>query len=161
MLKPGMTAFTEAVTRPGGPFAKSSGGEPPMTRQQQRYITRATLVLAALALAVVGFLSGALVQKYFGASRSNSSTTVAGGSTTNVVPAARVTNGTVKFVDGNTVYLQTGDGKIVTIKTSGSTAVQLTAHGALTDLSPGAQVSVEGSAAGDGVVNATKVTKGK
>jgi hypothetical protein len=117
-----------------------------------------------MALAVVGFLTGALVQKHFGKSSDSSqstATTAGGRNPAVVVPAANVTTGTVKFVEGNTVYVQTTDGKIVTVKTSGSTAVQVTANGALADLSPGAQLNVEGSAAGDGVINATKVTKGK
>jgi hypothetical protein len=74
---------------------------------------------------------------------------------------SNVTTGTVKLVDGSTVYVQTADGNVVTVKTNGSTAVQVTQNGALSDLSPGAQVSVEGSPGGDGVVNATKVTKAK
>jgi hypothetical protein len=47
------------------------------------------------------------------------------------------------------------------VKTTGSTGVQIAQNGALTDLSPGAQVSVEGPAASDGTVSATKVTKVK
>jgi hypothetical protein len=75
--------------------------------------------------------------------------------------SANVTTGTVKLVDGGTVYVQTADGNVVTVRTNGTTSVQITQSGALTDLAPGAQVSVEGSASGDGVVTATKVTKAR
>jgi hypothetical protein len=72
-----------------------------------------------------------------------------------------LTTGTVKLVDGTTVYIQTSDGNVVTVKTNGSTAVQVAQNGALSDLTPGAQVTVEGSAGSDGTVTATKVTKAK
>jgi hypothetical protein len=75
--------------------------------------------------------------------------------------AANVTTGTVKLVDGSTVYVQTADGNVLTVRTNGSTAVQITQGGALTDLTPGTQVSVEGPTTGDGAVTATKVTKGR
>jgi hypothetical protein len=157
-----MAAFTEEVHHPNEPFADPLSAEQSSSRPQ-RQLTRTTLVLAALAVAVVRFLAGALVQKNFASSPSDGAQdTASGGSrNTGVVPAVRITSGTVKFVDGNTVYVQTADGRILAVKTSGSTAVQVTATGALTDLNPGAQVSVEGSPAGDGIVNATKVTKGK
>jgi hypothetical protein len=72
-----------------------------------------------------------------------------------------VTTGTVKLVDGTTVYIQTSDGTVVTVKTNGSTSVQVAQSGALSDLTPGAQVTVEGSAGSDGTVTATKVTKAR
>jgi hypothetical protein len=75
--------------------------------------------------------------------------------------AAGVTTGTVKLVDGTTMYVQTADGNVVTVRTNGSTAVQIAQSGTLTDLGAGATVSVEGAAASDGTVTATKVTKGK
>jgi hypothetical protein len=74
---------------------------------------------------------------------------------------ANTTTGTVKLVDGTTVYIQTSDGNVVTVKTNGSTSVQVAQNGALSDLTPGAQVTVEGSAGGDGTVTATKVTKAR
>ncbi len=75
--------------------------------------------------------------------------------------AGNVTTGTVKLVDGTTVYIQTSDGNVVTVKTNGSTSVQVAQGGALSDLTPGAQVTVEGAAGSDGSVTATKVTKAK
>ncbi|MGC9670486.1 hypothetical protein ACNTMW_28565 [Planosporangium sp. 12N6] len=75
--------------------------------------------------------------------------------------AAGVTTGTVKMVDGTTVYVQTPDGDVLTVRTNSSTAVQVTQGGALSDLTPGSQVSVEGAASGDGVLTATKLTRAK
>jgi hypothetical protein len=165
IAKPEMTVFADNVGRSADPFTDSLSDGLQANRPSQRHVTRATVVLAALALAVVGFLGGALVQKHFGKTTSGGgqNTALTGGdrNPTVVRPASNVTTGTVKFLDGNTVYVQTADGKIVTVRTSGSTAVQVTSNGALGDLGPGAPVNIEGSATGDGVVNATRVTKGK
>jgi hypothetical protein len=84
-----------------------------------------------------------------------------GSGATGTAAAGNVTTGTVKLVDGTTVYVQTADGNVVTVKTNGTTAVQVTQSGALTDLTPGAQVNIEGAAGSDGTVTATKVTKAK
>jgi len=78
------------------------------------------------------------------------------------VPSAAAsgpTTGTVKFVDGTTVYITTANGDVVTIHTDGSTAVQTTQPGSLKDLPVGAQVTVTGQAGADGSVTATKITK--
>jgi hypothetical protein len=75
----------------------------------------------------------------------------------NTVPAARA--GTVKLVDGTTVYVTMSDGEVVTVRTNASTAVQTVQSGSLAQLTPGAQVSVEGPADADGTVTATKLTR--
>jgi hypothetical protein len=153
-------------------------------RAPRRYATRVTTVLAGLVLVAGGFLAGAQVQKHFGTPAGGS----ARGRTAQTGPgsglavggsfggggvgaqrqgaaaqpsaaAANVTTGAVKLVDGATVYVQTANGDVLTVRTNGSTAVQITRSGALTDLAPGTQVSVEGAASGDGVVTATKVVK--
>ena len=74
---------------------------------------------------------------------------------------ASTRTGSVKLVDGNTVYLQTSDGQTVIVHTNGSTSVQLTHAGSLADLTPGTQVSVEGTTGSDGSVTATKVSRAK
>jgi Domain of unknown function (DUF5666) len=48
---------------------------------------------------------------------------------------------------------------VVTVKTDGSTAIQLTQPGTVKDLPVGATVTVTGQAGGDGTVTATKITK--
>jgi hypothetical protein len=153
-------------------------------RAPRRYYTRATVVLAGLVLLAGGFLAGAQVQKNFGtpasgAGRSNGGNNAnlangfgggrngtggftgggfTGGNGAGPGRGAAPTTGTVKLVDGTTVYVQTADGGVVTVRTNGSTAVQVAQPGKLTDLTPGAQVTVQGSAAADGTVTATSVT---
>jgi hypothetical protein len=165
------------------PFADDLSAEL-AARAPRHYATRTTAVLAGLVLLAGGFLAGAQVQKNYGtpangSARSRGGTTnVAGGTfsggtfsgrqgggqnpgTAQPSAGAGVTTGTVKMVDGTTVYVQTPDGNILTVRTNGSTAVQVAQSGALTDLTPGTQVSVEGPATSDGTVTATKVTKGR
>lgn len=70
------------------------------------------------------------------------------------------TTGKVKMVDGTTVYIETSDGQVITVKTSTSTTVQSTQISTVKDLTVGSQVTVEGTTA-DGTITASKVTKGK
>lgn len=159
-------------------------------RAPRRYATRTTMVLAALVLLAIGFFAGAQVQKRYGTPAAGSQASgrsafaAAGGNfgggnfggggfggqrqvgQTNPgaaqpsAAASNVTTGSVKLVDGTTLYVQTADGNVVTVRTGGTTAIQGTPHGKLSDLTPGTQVTVTGSASGDGVVTATKVAKG-
>ncbi|RKR87685.1 hypothetical protein BDK92_1977 [Micromonospora pisi] len=71
--------------------------------------------------------------------------------------AAPDTTGTVKLVDGGTVYLQTADGSLITVRTSADTAVAVARAGSLADLKPGDTVTVVGPNSA-GTVTATKVT---
>ncbi|MEU8267236.1 hypothetical protein AB0B89_08705 [Sphaerisporangium sp. NPDC049002] len=71
-----------------------------------------------------------------------------------------VTVGTIKLVDGGKIYLQTPDGGIVTVRTSGDTKVQVTKEGKVKDLKPGSTVIVQGERGGDGTVSATSVNQG-
>jgi hypothetical protein len=143
-------------------------------REPRRWATRTTMALAGLVLLVGGFLAGAQVQKHFGVAASagtgrsqpaGNAAAFAGGArqggptTTGPTTPGTATTGTVKLVDGTTVYIQTGDGRLITVRTNGSTVVQTVQSGALSDLAPGAQVSVEGPAASDGTVTATKVSR--
>ncbi|MER7006609.1 hypothetical protein ABT297_26700 [Dactylosporangium sp. NPDC000555] len=66
--------------------------------------------------------------------------------------------GTVKLVDGTTVYIETPDGNTVIVKTSDKTTVST--PGALKDLTAGSTVTVQGQTA-DGSVTATSITKAK
>jgi hypothetical protein len=169
------------------PFADDLSAEL-AARAPRRYATRTTAVLAGLVLVAGGFFAGAQVQKNYGTPANGSAgsrggaSNVAGGNlaggnfsgrqgggqnggqnpgTAQPSAGAGVTTGTVKLVDGTTVYVQTPDGNVLSVRTNGSTAVRVTQSGALTDLTPGTQVSVEGPASSDGTVTATKVTKGK
>jgi Domain of unknown function (DUF5666) len=148
-------------------------------REPRRWATRTTTVLAGLFLLVGGFLAGAQVEKRFGTVGSGTGSTgrgqnptagfnagtfgggQRGGNGTGSTQTTSTRTGTVKLVDGTTIYVQTSDGQVITVRTNGSTAVQTVQSGALSDLAPGTQVSVEGPAGADGTVTATKVTRGK
>jgi len=142
----------------------------------RRWWNRGTLVLGALTLVLGGFLGGVQVQKSYGTtavSTGNRGTgfnglnrgaggyggfTPGGAAPTAAPTAAAGTTGTVKLVDHGTIYLQTADGTLVTIKTSGKTTVRTAAKGALKDVKAGDTVTVQGSTAADGTVTATAVT---
>ncbi|MDT4989772.1 MAG: hypothetical protein QOI74_3866 [Micromonosporaceae bacterium] len=184
-----IVAFTDDVDLAEDPFADDLS-EQLAARAPRRYTTRTTVLLAGLVLLAGGFLAGAQVQKNFGTPASaatngaatnpfaaggfagrgggggagGAGATGTGGQTgqagTAAGAGAAVTTGTVKLVDGATVYVQTADGNLVTVRTNATTAVRIAQNGALTDLVPGATVSVEGPADATGTVTATKVTKG-
>ncbi len=71
-----------------------------------------------------------------------------------------MTFGTVKLVDGDKIYVQTVNGGVVTVATSGDTKVQVTRSGKVSDLKPGSFVTVAGTADAQGQVAATSVTEG-
>jgi hypothetical protein len=144
----------------------------------RRYANRATYVLVALVIAVAGFVGGAQVQKHFGttpAAASNTSEQAgtardagaganfpgAGAGRQSGAPGGQTNRGitgTVKLVDGTTIYIETSDGQTITVRTSGTTTV-LT-PGSLADIAVGATVTVQGQNA-DGTVTATSVTRAK
>lgn len=151
--------------------------------------TRTTLILGGLALVVGGFVGGVLVQRNFGATTSTGGpggslpAAIAsgfpggfgqaagqggqgtggqgtGGQATGA-GAGNATTGTVRLVDGTTIYIVTADGETVTVKTNDSTTVASAQAAALKDLKVGATVTVQGTANADGVVTATQVTTTK
>ncbi|WP_432983497.1 hypothetical protein [Dactylosporangium sp. CA-233914] len=153
----------------------------------RRLANRATYVLAGLALLVVGFVGGAQVQKSYGTAPASAGPgggvnpaalasafagrnggqgfPGAGGNGANAGNGGQGTTGgrggvtgTVKLVDGTTVYIETADGNTVIVKTSDKTTVST--PGALKDLTAGSTVTVQGQTA-DGSVTATSITKSK
>ncbi|WP_169948460.1 hypothetical protein [Microbispora sp. H11081] len=74
--------------------------------------------------------------------------------------AGGMTFGTVKLVDGDKIYIQTANGGVVTVTTSGETKVQVSQEGKVSDLKPGSFVTVAGTADDQGQVAATSVTQG-
>jgi hypothetical protein len=73
--------------------------------------------------------------------------------------AAGATTGTVKLVQGSTIYVETADGTVVTVKTGKGTSVRTSASAKLSDIKAGAKITVQGTAAGEDTVSATAVTK--
>lgn len=142
---------------------------------------RLTLVLAAALLVVAGFVGGSLSQKQWGDSGGTTPTNpfAAGGPRNGAsafpgagpsglpggfggqASAASSITGTVKLVDGTTVYIVTGDGRVITVKTSGSTSVQVAQKGSLADLSAGSTVTISGETGADGTVTASTITRAK
>jgi hypothetical protein len=123
-------------------------------------------------IVVGGFIGGLEVQKHWGANTSLATPTGAGfqpgagfpglGQAASAAPASGGTaTGTVKLVDGDTVYITTSDGRTITVKTSGSTTVQTAVGGSLSDLTNGSSVTVQGQAGSDGSISASTITKAK
>ncbi|XVU22163.1 hypothetical protein ACQPZJ_33495 [Actinoplanes sp. CA-054009] len=75
--------------------------------------------------------------------------------------AAAATTGTVKLVNGTTIYVQTADGTVVTVKTDGQTKVSTATSGKVADVKAGQSVTIQGAAGADGSVTATSVTAQK
>lgn len=71
------------------------------------------------------------------------------------------TTGTVKLVNGTTIYVQTADGELVTVRTDGATTVATAEKGRLSDVKAGQPVTVRGTAGEDGTITATSVTTEK
>lgn len=154
----------------------------------RRWWNRATLWLGAAVLLVGGFAAGAQTQKSYGSTADAGVSTrggagqggIRGGFPSGGLPTAfrggaqgtsggqngagvpggsgGGTTGTVKLVDGSTVYVQTASGDVVTVRTGARTAVRIAKQGALKDLTAGDTVTVEGSTSDDGTVTATTVT---
>lgn len=74
--------------------------------------------------------------------------------------AGAVTVGTVKLVDGSTIYVTDAQGNIVKITTGKSTKVTESKQGKVSDLKAGQSVTVLGSKNADGDIAATTVTQG-
>jgi Cu/Ag efflux protein CusF len=140
-----------------------------------RPVPRTTLALVGLVVLVSGFVGGILVQKSYG----QAAPAAAGNNVPANLPAGgafpgqggqgrggnqsstSATTGTVKLVDGTTVYLTLANGDIATVKTSNSTTVAVQQSAALKDLKVGQSVTVQGSAGTDGIITATTVTARK
>ncbi|MGK4582234.1 hypothetical protein [Kitasatospora sp. HPMI-4] len=73
---------------------------------------------------------------------------------------AGFTRGTVKSVDGSTVYLTDASGNTVKVTTGDSTKVQLSKEGKVSDLQPGQSVTVMGTPDSSGGYAATQLTEG-
>ncbi|GIF63362.1 hypothetical protein Ais01nite_13970 [Asanoa ishikariensis] len=140
----------------------------------RRWWNRWTVVLAVALLLVGGFATGIEVQKAYGEQptggggfRGQGGFTpptafpgggaARGGTGNSGSGSGETTTGTVKLVDGTTVYVETAAGEVVTVRTDGATTVAI--PGKLKDLKAGDKVSVQGGA--DGSTAATSVTRSK
>jgi hypothetical protein len=76
-------------------------------------------------------------------------------------PAASGASGTVKLVDGSTIYVQEADGTVVTVNTNSKTTVAAASKTKLSSIKAGQKVTVAGATGSDGTVTATSVTSSK
>jgi hypothetical protein len=69
------------------------------------------------------------------------------------------TIGSVKLVDGSTLYVETASGSVVQVSTSPSTKITISSTGTVKDLAPGDEVIVSGSTGKSGTVAATSISQ--
>ncbi|MCM2417569.1 DUF5666 domain-containing protein [Streptomyces sp. RKAG293] len=98
----------------------------------------------------------------FGGGQAGGQTGGQGGAGGTGGPAAGggLTIGTVKLVDGSTIYVTDAQGNIVKVTTAGSTKVTEAKSGKVSELQPGQTVTVRGSQNATGDIAATTVTEG-
>jgi hypothetical protein len=155
-----------------------------LTRRPRAKLPSMTLILAAIVVLGAGFLGGALVGKHYGSSGSGSlaaefgrlAATRAGASASaspgasggtgsgfagrsGAFGAGNATVGTIKLIDGATVYVQTTAGDIVQVATSGGTKVTVSNTVPVKDLQPGETVIVEGTKNSSGAISATSISQ--
>jgi len=135
-----------------------------------------TVYLGGALLVVGGFVAGGEVQRAYGEPTASSVPGVGqrgaaglGGFPAGVPSAfpsggaadegSDATTGTVKLVDGTTVYVETESGEVVTVRTNGETAVSI--PGLLKDLKAGDKLSVEGDVDSGGSVTAKTISESK
>lgn len=146
------------------------------------WLTRSTGILLALVLTCGGFLAGVQVQQHFGTASGTAAGTATGnrpaggyrgnfgggqggynlpggfpGGQQGAPQAAAPITGKIKLVDGTTVYIETTDGRVLTIKTGENTTVQSTEKITLNDLPAGTEITVQGTTQ-DTTITATSIT---
>jgi hypothetical protein len=156
-----------------------------LTRRPRAKLPSLTLILAAIVVASAGFLGGALVGKHYGSSGSGGLAAAFGrfpgaGADASASPGSssrpgggagfpgggggafgrgNATVGTIKLVDGKTVYVQTTAGDVVQVATSAGTKVTVSSSVPVKDLRPGETVIVEGSKNSSGAIAATSISQ--
>jgi hypothetical protein len=151
-----------------------------LTRRPRAKLPSLTLVLAAIVVASAGFLVGALVGKHYGGSSSGNlagafrglaarpttsgsagagAGSGAGTGRTGLFGGGNATVGTIKLIDGATVYVQTAAGDIVQVATSAGTKVTVSSTVPVKDLQPGETVIVLGSKNSTGAIAATSISQ--
>ena len=153
-----------------------------LTRRPRAKLPSLTLVLAAIVVAGAGFLGGALVGKHYGSSGSGNLAaefsrlaarpTTSGGSAGTgsgsgagpgggggLFGGGNATVGTIKLIDGATVYVQATAGDIVQVATSAGTKVTVSSTVPVKDLQPGETVIVLGSKNSSGAIAATSISQ--
>ena len=170
------------------PLGNDDGLTAVLARRPRAKLPSLTVVLVVVVVASAGFIGGIVVGKHYGSSGSGSVASrfgafaAAGGAAASrtglAAPAlaaraglcrrgggtggfagGNATVGTIKLVDGNTVYVQTSAGDIVQVSTSAGTKVTVSSTVPVKDLQPGETVIVEGSKNSSGGVSATSISQ--
>jgi hypothetical protein len=164
------------------PLDNGDGLTAALTRRPRAKLPSLTLVLAVVVVVSAGFIGGILVGKHFGSSGSSSlpsgfggfpgagaisSATGSGsggasggaGGGAGGFAGGNATVGTIKLVNGSTLYVQTTGGDIVQVSTSSGTKVTASSTVPVKDLRPGQSVIVEGSKNSSGGVSATSISQ--
>jgi hypothetical protein len=148
-------------------------------RPRRKLLAPAPLALLAVLLLACGFIAGVLVEKGQNSSSGSAASGASGfaarlrnlaGGRSGVAAGtspfggasggAGATIGTVAFLSGSTLYVTSGEGNTVKVKTSAATSVTKTVKTAVRKIHPGESVTVTGTAASDGTVTAAAIRVG-
>jgi hypothetical protein len=165
--------------------AEPDGGGSLPVRPRRRLLTPVSGVLVAILLIAGGFIGGVQVQKHQGASSpaggaarngfaaafagragagAGGAAGAAGGAGAGAGGAgagaggAGATVGTVANVKGSTLYVTSGDGTTIKVKTNSNSKVTRNASSSPGNVHPGDSVVVQGSTASSGTVTASSIT---
>jgi hypothetical protein len=157
-----------------------------LARRPRVHLPSLTLTLTMVVVAGLGVLGGIFLGEHYGSSSGSglagasgfrafagvgagaSSSAGAGGTSSSSGFVGRGagglfggggTFGTIKLVDGNTVYVQTATGDIVQVSTSAATKVTISSSAPVKDLLPGETVIVEGTKNANGSIAATSISQ--
>jgi len=181
---PAVPESTEALALLSVSAARDDLGAALAKRPRAR-IPSLTLMLIVLLVAGGGFIGGeyagkndassgsglsaaALRSAFAGRSSTGASpgaSTSAGGSRTGFTGgggffgSGGATIGSIKLVDGTTIYVETTSGSIVQVSTTAATKVTLSMTGTVKDLQPGEEVIVSGTTKSNGTVAATTISQ--
>jgi hypothetical protein len=169
---------TEVLPRPSGTHPELN--EALAAAAPRRWWNRTTLALLGAVLLAGGFVGGVQAHERWGTEDiqagapggagmpssggpgGGASRAPGGEPTGGAQPAVAAggTSGTVKLVDGGTLYVQTEDGETITVRTSDSTTVKVSQTTSLESITSGVPVTVEGVPDAEGIITATTVTAG-
>ncbi len=151
---------------PGDPEAWDPPAAP--AARGRRWV-RVTLGLAGAVLLVAGFLAGIEVEKHTGSPAAVAATASGGaaagrtgavaGGFAGAPGGGGLVAGTVKVIDGSTLYVTEPSGNTVAVTTTGA-RISITSTGALSAVRPGQTVVVRGTTAKNGSVAASSVQVG-
>ena len=179
---PGTAGTARPADSPGdgpgtGEEPSGLGADFEIMPRPRRRITRLTAALALLAAAAAGFAGGlhaparstnARVPSAAsgpgtgpGPAGISSLSPAGGGLSARSQPGAGGITGTLKAVKGSVIYITDAQGKTITIRVSRSTVITSTSAVKAASLTPGEQVTVQGTKTADGSYRAASIAAGK